>query len=705
MFWVRRPPRARPRSPSDAELRATLTANLDELRAPARKAEVAFNRADSLIEEIDQILRTRQADALIERTTSPLSPIVWAKTWQDVRRADEVFLREVRRNFEGEAQRALNFQRLPIAVGLLISGVILIIAGQRFGRWLTRRIERSKSTSAANLASFVVSLMQILVPAIGLMAVFVAGSATLASGSISQALLGSLLTAGFVLLAGRWLATKLFPKSDALAVLIPLEGRERRNARRFTTVLALLLGANILLNGVADAADFDDATIGVLRAPLIVFASLAFWRLGAMLRLKATSSLAEARDDDAIEAGFLPGVLWVIGRALFVISLAAPTAAAFGYANLAAFMVFPTISSLALVAVIAILHLVIRDIYALVTGRTAEETGEALVPVLLTFAMGLAAIPEFALIWGARWNDIVETWNWLQQGITVGDARIGLDAVLTIAVVFAIGYAMTRLLQATLRSAVLPRTKLDTGGRNAITAGVGYVGMTVAAIAAITVAGIDLTGFALVASALSIGIGFGLQTIVSNFVSGLILLIERPISEGDWIEVAGGQMGIVKDISVRSTTIETFDRTDVIIPNGDLVAGVVTNWTRGNTVGRVIVSVGVAYSSDSKQVEAILREACEAHPLVTMNPPPRVFFRRFGADALEFDCFCILRDVNFKLAVHSDLNHTIHARFREEGIEIPFAQRDVWLRNPETLQGPRPPAQKKPPATTEGKTA
>ena len=286
-------------------------------------------------------------------------------------------------------------------------------------------------------------------------------------------------------------------------------------------------------------------------------------------------------------------------------------------------------------------------------------------------------------VWDVSDTIMLDIYTYLTQGFTIWSLHIiparFASAIITIAIILTIGAWFRRRLESTW----LKHTRLDRGAREATVTITGYTVITIAFITGLSVAGFDFKSIALIAGALSVGIGFGLQNIVNNFISGLILLFERPIKTGDWVMV-GNTEGYVKRIRIRSTEIQTFDRADVIVPNSELIASQVTNWMLHDSRGRARIPVGVAYGSDTQKVKAILEQVATDHPRVVTDgstPQPKVLFRGFGESSLDFELRCFIQDIDERLQVVSDLNFAIDAAFRENGVEIPFPQRDVHVRN------------------------
>ena len=266
-------------------------------------------------------------------------------------------------------------------------------------------------------------------------------------------------------------------------------------------------------------------------------------------------------------------------------------------------------------------------------------------------------------------------------GFNIGGVQIPSIAnfVFGIGVFIAI-MGLTRVAQRGFQKGPFAHSQIDAGVQNSLITLLGYAGLVVALFAAISTIGIDLSSLALIAGALSVGIGFGLQSIVNNFVSGLILLFERPIKAGDWIVTASGE-GTVKKISVRSTEIETFDRSSIIVPNSELISSTVTNWTHKDRIGRIIVPVGVSYSADPEQVKQILLKCAQDHPLIFRYPEPYVVWQDFGASSLDFELRGFLGNIADGLQVRSQLRFAIFKALSEAGIEIPFPQRDVHVKS------------------------
>lgn len=665
--------------PADmVERRAQLSEELSVAQAPSIAAVEAYSRADGMIREIDGILRERQTDALLQLWPSPLNPANWTGAGAAVLATFKTLNNEVQTNWQDSEKRAELLDTLPPIIALLLFAAYTILRGRALVEGLAVRLMERGTSNAREIWSFVASLGQIAVPTLGALALATAISVTGMPGPIGQDVALVLYTGGFAIFVARWLGSCSFPRAAAAPTHLRL-GIDNRAKGRF---LAQALGISIALEQLRIALypenQLSEAASSVLAYPTILFAAFFLFGMGKLLLL----STKENQPED-VAVPFSSRLVGILARAAILVAIVGPLLATVGYVRAAQGLVFPMIVSLGLIALLFTLQSLVGAVYSVVI-RNDERGRDALIPVLIGFFLAFAATPLLALIWGARISDLTEVFTKLRDGFQIGATRISPSDFILLAVVFGFWFLITRLLQGALKTTILPKTNLDQGGQNAIVSGVGYIGIFLAALIGITAAGIDLSGLAIVAGALSVGLGFGLQNIVSNFVSGIILLIERPISEGDWIEV-NGVMGTVRAISVRSTRVQTFDRTDVIVPNSDFISGMVTNWTRFNLSGRLIVKVGAAYGSDTRKVEKILQEIAEAQPLAVLNPPPTVALVNFGADSLDFEIRMILRDVNFSLSVRSEVNHEIARRFAEEGIEIPFGQRDIWLRNPEAL--------------------
>jgi len=262
----------------------------------------------------------------------------------------------------------------------------------------------------------------------------------------------------------------------------------------------------------------------------------------------------------------------------------------------------------------------------------------------------------------------------------LGQVHVGLGSIIAFILALTAGILIARLLRFLLDEAVFPRMTLPRGVPAAISTTVGYVIVTVAFVTAILAAGLEMKQFAFLAGALGVGIGFGLQNVVNNFVSGLILLYERPIQVGDVLEV-GTLRGRVRRIGIRSSTLATFEGAEVIVPNASLIAAEVVNWTLSDRVRRVQITVGVGYGSDPRKVVEILNRVAREHPEVLAAPEPVALFVGFGDSSLSFELQFWIADYDTWVKVASDVRTGIAAAFKEAGIEIPFPQRDLHVRS------------------------
>ena len=664
-----------------AELRASLAKQLAVAKAPLIVAEEAFRRANGLISEIDKTIRERSASAFLKLGVSPLSPNTWGSTISDIKKYFGQVRSEVVQSLNNPSSKVIRSNNLPGIIFFAILGLALTFPATK---WVSQNMSIANQRHDAKLKKvsyLAYSCLVFIAPLLGICFLIRSLEMLDIFGYRGEALTQAVMAMSVAVVSSYWLAHNLFKESGLTRELLGIASKRLVGAYSVTILMGVALGLYWLINNLIQTADLSETSIAVMEFPLILIGSYGLITFSQRVKMYRARLISEKRITPISDR--LSSLVLMLTLAT---GLAGPISAAIGYSNIGSKLVFATILTLAVIFALFVIFTLIAFLFSEIIIRNQnkniqESTSKgSLFNVFLAFILACCAIPLLALIWGARVVDIQDVWLSLKDGIVLGDTRISISDFITFVIIFFIGYTLTRLLQSALRLSVLPNTKIDTGAQNALVTGVGYIGIFFSALIAITSMGLDLSSLAIVAGALSVGIGFGLQAIVSNFLSGIILLVERPIKVGDWIQV-GAYSGYVSKIAVRSTTIDTFDQANVIIPNADFISGTVTNMTHLSKRGRVKVPVGVAYDSDPVFVKEILMDIVSSNANILKSPGPSVFLLGFGPDSIDFEIRGILRDVNSITSTRSDMNFEILRRFAQEGIEIPFGQRDITIKN------------------------
>ncbi|MCO5730208.1 mechanosensitive ion channel domain-containing protein [Rhizobium sp. SSA_523] len=555
-----------------------------------------------------------------------------------------------------------------------------------FGR-LARRNPALENPPYITRLSF--AFWSLMVPALALSAFLVATYLFLTGFNVLRPDLTPLVGAFFGFIGGVFFVARLsylvFAPDFPQWRLVRLSNLGARRVFALVVAMALINGLDLLLATVSEVLNSPLALTIIKNLVASIIIGLI---LIALSFLKPV--LAENRDPRIHGRAWprgLPFLLRIAGLALIVAALT-------GYVGLARFGATQIVVTGALLVTMYI---------GLLSGKAVAKQGAfgetafgrylqrrftlgtvALDQIGLAASFGiyglalLFGVPLILLTWGFQIQDIQSAAYRLFTRITIGNISISIVGICAGILLFAFAYMVTRWIQRWVDGNIMARSQVDAGVRNSVKTGIGYLGVGLALVFGVSAAGVDLSSLALVASALSVGIGFGLQNIVSNFVSGLILLVERPFKVGDHI-VTGTTEGIVKRISVRATEIETFRKQSIIVPNSELINASVGNWTHKNRMQRSEIPVGVSYDADPRQVMDILIDVVRNTPQILQNPEPHVDFVAFGASSLDFEVRFFIADISDGIGTRAHVRTEILRRFKEAGIEIPYPHQDVKI--------------------------
>jgi len=619
------------------------------------------------------------SDAAIFFWQIAISPIEWYQSLNE----------EGKHNFLYRGWYMLLIVALALSLGLYIRRYII-------NHWGYRRTVDQPGYWQKVLVAIVTAFAYGVIPSLliggGLLLVY--SNADLVDTRFGELLSSALEYALYIILA----------RAATRVVLAPWNGRWRlfnisdtRAERAFSaiTLSFILIGVMAYLRNTAVLFDGSDelklllnVSSDAIRAFVIIMVAVAVY---GDIKTKdedeedknADTTEQTSEDEDEKMSSSARVILFSTLFALttFFISL-------FGYPDLATMIFLRFFASIFLIGIFVVVRTMISDllrrsiIFWIKTFKMRKSLlskVDFLMSLLITPILVAVLMYMLLRLWGMPSSDLMYAIKKLIFGFKVGGIKISLIAILTGLLVFFISLSIVKIFKNRLSNSLLNRINMDEGIKHSLVSGVSFTGFIISVILAVAAMGVDLSNLAVIAGALSVGIGFGLQDIIKNLVSGIIILFERPFKVGDWV-ILDGEEGKIKQINIRSTELETWTKRSVIIPNATLISSSLINLTHGDNWQRQSILVGVSYDSDVELVTKVLLECAKTNRKVAKVPSPMVIFKDFGASSLDFELRFHVLDVRSDWNVSSDIRYEITKRFREENIEIAYPQLDIHQR-------------------------
>ncbi|AEF99960.1 DUF3772 domain-containing protein [Methylomonas methanica] len=689
------PAKGAPKEPASlAAKRTSLNEQLAAIDGQTKELGLVISRTDDMLDQLSELRIRRFTQKIFTRGVSPLAPQIWQKGLPELQEKFASLNQQGTAWLAGETRETLTAELIHLTATLFVAlAIVWPLSG-----WLSRKFG---CTSAVQIPTYVellraaltVGFIRLLLPTSVTIAVYLVLAHDMLWTDAEQGVALCVLKALFMIILVSATSVAILAPSNGRWRLMPLNDNDARYVHKIILGLAWVFACDLVLDNWLSGVSMELTLlrkfwVGLLIAGLLLALLIRpqLWRMDIQHRRKISD-----------KAG-----IWRAIRALMgILVLMIPVSAIAGYVALSRLLGTQIVLTGSLYILTSVVVALCNELIEEALNKETElgkkirhhleltEDGGELLLFWLKAAVNtviyVGAILALLVIWGAGGEDISV---WLYSvffGFNIGGVTVSLSTLLIAITLFSAVLLLTRLCQRFLQQTFFPRTRIDLGIQHSIRASVGYIGFIIAAGLAVSTLGIDLSKLAIIAGALSVGIGFGLQNVVNNFVSGLILLIERPLKVGDWV-VVNDKQGYVKNINVRATEIQTFDRAAVFIPNSTLISNPLLNWTHADKTGRVVLPVGVAYGSDTRKVEKILLEVADAHPAVMTVLAPSVLFKGFGDSSLNFELRAFVQDVDKVMKVSSDLCYEIDAAFKRENIEMPFPQQDVHWKDMARLE-------------------